>query len=253
VLNIMSQRVGTPSKFGETLLEHSSTPPELAKVRIPKTIFNAEVDAVMRDGYDGTRNKCPKTVLERGMPMEQLTRPSLRAGNPPRRKGTLSTDLPHSTHSPEPLRIHKKSSPESNGISTGIRYVTNLEETAHLNLAPTEKEFFTMANRGHSTTPPLQSAFTEELELMADASSIGSRLAKLDEIAQKRQEALAALEGLTAEVVGSDWCGRSSRGQERDKFGRPRPSCFRVPTSEESLANKDQTSFATEDASDRWF
>lgn len=239
VLDAMSNGSGLRSDVAE----HGSSPIEPAHLSNLGPLNDDEVDTVNpnTDGnplYDGTRKKYIKTAIERGLPLENLSRPSVRVANAARRTGVERRSyLParSSSFSPEPLRVHKKSaSDDRNNMAT--RYATNLEEGRRPSPALTEQDFMTNVRRNLSKTPPLEGAITEHEELVADDSSVDGSFAKEYEVEQKREESLAALEGRTPEITSSEFSPRGARSEETDIYGAQIPPRRRDPIPEETIA-----------------
>lgn len=118
----MSQDGGPGSNVAEAASVDGSGGTELAHLKDPGVDLS-DADTIMPDtdtspSYDGTRKKYMQTVFERGLPLERLSRPSVRVpGAAARRNGTerrsYHPDGPSSSISPEPLRVHKKSASDA--------------------------------------------------------------------------------------------------------------------------------------------
>lgn len=201
VLNVMSMGSELDSNAAVAFSEHLVNPSERAYLRSPVNGFDDDDESGdfipntdANSGYDGTRKKYLLTAIEHGMPMTQLTRPSLRARNPARLKATKRT-----SYTPEPLRIHKRSATDPNHNAKGYSI-----ETAHPSPVPTEQMFTANIRHNLSKTTTPERYSPEHADLMADDSSVdGSYIGRFEKI-QKREVALAELEGRAPVVVSSE-------------------------------------------------
>ena len=258
VLNMMSQSSGPESNAADASSVRSQVPIELAHLRSPSlsdgdaSIFipNTDITPV----YDGTRKKYLRTALERNMPLARLTRPSLRVPNAPRPTQQNAGGIRRSSYFPEPLKIHKRSASDANAPSARSRFVTNLEEEEqnYPSPVPTQQEFITNVRRGLSKTPPLGRAATDRVDFMADASSEEGSFAQDNEIAQKRQESLATLEGRTSASSSSNWGARQGRTEFRNSFAPRHPPCVRGPIPEEQMAARRKGNIIDEGVVNEW-
>jgi hypothetical protein len=255
VLNVMSQGSGRGSNLAEASLEHGLAPITLALRRNPNSLNDDDGDTVdtvvpntdNSNVYDGTRKKNLRTVLEHGMPLEQLTQPSVRVANRPRRSG-----IPRSSYHPEPLRIHKRSASNADSYSNRNCYITNLEETEYPSPVLAEDELIASVKRRLWKTPPLDGAVPEHTDSLADASSEEGSFTKNKAIAQERDESLAALEGRPPEIYSSEWSPRSGRSEYYGIFGRQTSSRVRSPISEETVAARPEANDIDEDVINQW-
>jgi hypothetical protein len=171
----------------------------------------------------------------------------LRLADPPRRTDASrrSCLTPSTSYQPDALRIHKKSTSDGAGNNAGFRnrydfddsgsnytnsrYITNLEELDRASPALTEQEFVSNVKRGLSKGPQVQKAGTDYDELMDDASTARGSFANEYEIAQQREDSLAALEGRTPEILSSQWGIRPATGGSDAFPGKIPPIPPRAP------------------------
>jgi hypothetical protein len=259
VLNVMSLSSGPESNAADASSERRQIPIELAHLRSPTSLSNGETSIFIPNPditpvYDGTRKKYLRTALEHNMPLARLTRPSLRVPNAPRPTQQNAGGIRRSSYFPEPLKIHKRSASDAYAPSARGRFVTNLEEDEHKypSPVPTQQEFITNVRRGLSKTPPLGRAATDHVDFMADASSEEGSFAKDNEIAQKRQESLATLEGRTPASSSSNWDAGQGRAEFRNAFAPRSPPCVRGPIPEERMAARRKGNVIDEGVVNEW-
>ena len=196
---------------------------ELAELRSPGALNDNKIDFVVSNIdatpiLDGTRKKYLQTVIERGLPLDRLTRSSLRvASDAPRHKELSRNSYQAQVPPTDPLRIHKKSASDDVTSNNGKahRLQRGFEDADYPSPAMTEAEFVTELRRGLSKTPPLQKAIPED-ELMGDASTDNGSFLNEIKIAQRREDSLAHLEGRTPELVSPLW---SPKPVHRDPLG----------------------------------
>ena len=258
----MSQSSSPRSDVADASSEGSQIPIELAHLRSPTSVsdYNTSVYIPNTNStpvYDGTRNKYLRTALEHKMPMEKLTRPSLRVPNVPQLTQQRAGGMRRSSYFPEPLKIHKRSTSDANAPSASSRQVTNLQEAEaesdYPSPVPTEQEFFETVRRGLSKTPPLERATEESLEFMADASSEeGRSYVGENEIMRKREESLATLEGRAPAGSSVAWSSDQARDELRAAFAPRNPPRVRSSIPEEQMAARRKGNVIDEDVVSEW-
>jgi hypothetical protein len=238
--------VGSDSNIANASSNGGLASTELAHLKSPRCIDDHDVDEFVPniDGtsvYDGTRKVYLRTALQHNMPLSLLTRPSLRSANAPRPNGHRQ-----SAYIPQPLKIHKKNLSDTTADRNASRHLNDLEGV-YPSPVPTEQEFVTNVRRGLSKIPPLERVVTEHADLMVDASSEGGSFIKeeYNEIFQKRDSALAHLEGRTPADNSSNW-------DARNVFGRQIPPRIQGPIPEHKLAARRQANVVDEDVIQNW-
>jgi hypothetical protein len=257
VLKVMSETSGSVSNVADASSPHSQTPIELAHLRSPTRLSDDDSLVFIPNTdntpvYDGTRKKYLKTALEHNMPLDQLTRPSLRVPNAPRPTPQNGGGVRQSAYFPEPLKVHKRSASDVNGPSARGRYITNLEDAyQYLSPVSTEQEFIANVRSGLSKTPPLESATANHLAFMVDASSEEGSFAQDNKIIRKREESLATLEGRTPQILSSNFDAKG-KADFRDAFAPRIPPRVRGPIPKEQIVARCKGNMIDEGVVNEW-